>query len=352
MNESRRINGQDHETLERFLGNAVKDPSSVFLARAMLDQQPMTDPSTVWIRRILLATDFSPGAGMAMDYAAQLARVYRGDVLLLHVSQPYPTLSADAVSDTALLEPVRQEVLHALENLARHYAESGIRASARQTVGIASQEIVRVATEEDVDVIAMGTRGRTGLDDVLLGSTAERVVKGAPCPVITVPCGIDSAGQGLLVPFDFFEASLDALETAVLLARDFHVPILLLHVLEWAWLRQQFSLTDLADDVHVRSDIEARLDRYAERIRAEGVEAERLVRGGAGPVDHIVETAAERHAGLIVMGTHGKRGVQRALMGSVAEGVLRRAACPVLTVKTRRFPLGHRRVFDAVEKAA
>ena len=301
---------------------------------------------------MLLATDFSPGAEMAMDYAAPLAKVYGGEVLLLHVSQPYPTLSADAEAETSLLEPVRQQVLAALEKVAAYYAESGIRALARQTVGIASEEIIRVAQEEAVDVIAMGTRGRTGLDDVLLGSTMERVVKGAPCPVITVPRGVNSAGQALLVPFDFFQASLDALETAVLLARDFHVPIILLHVLEWAWLRQQFSLTDLADDVHVRSDIEARLNRYADRIRAEGMEAEILVRGGAGPVDHIVETAAERHAGLIVMGTHGRRGLQRALMGSVAEGVLRRTACPVLTVKTARFPVGHRRVLDAVEKAA
>ena len=147
-------------------------------------------------------------------------------------------------------------------------------------------------------------------------------------------------------------ASIDALETAVQLARDFHAQIDLLHVMDWAWLRQQFSMTELADDVHARTQITTRLGRYADRIREEGLDVDILIRGGASPVDHIVETASERHVHLIVMGTYGKRGWQRALMGSVAEGVVRRAACPVLTLRTRRFPLGYRTVLDSSGEAA
>lgn len=312
----------------------------------------MSQPSPVWIRRILLATDFSPRAAAAEDYAGRFARAYDAELLLLHVSEPYPTLSTDAVAESSLLEPVRQRVLGTLEESATRYGTAGIRASAAHRVGLPSEEILRVAADEDADLIMMGTRGRTQLTDVLLGSTAERVVKGALCPVITVPTGIDTGVTRLLVPFDFFPASLDALETAVQLARDFHAQIDLLHVMDWAWLRQQFSMTELADDVHVRTQITTRLGDYADRIRAEGIEVEILIRGGAGPVDHIVETASERHVHLIVMGTHGKRGWQRALLGSVAEGVVRRAACPVLTLRARRFPLGYRTVLDSSGEAA
>jgi nucleotide-binding universal stress UspA family protein len=289
----------------------------------------MNLPNPPWMRRILFATDFSAGSAVAEDYAGHFARSYGAELLLLHVSEPYPTLSADAVAESSLLEPVRQRVVSTLEESAARYERAGIRASARHRVGVPSEEILRLAADEEADVIAIGTRGRTELKDLLLGSTAERVIKGAPCPVITVPAGVNSGGERLLVPFDFFSPSIDALETAVRLAGDFHAQILLLHVLDWAWLRQQFNLTEFANDGDVRTQIETRLGPYADRIRAEGIDVEILIRGGASPVDHILETATEEHVHLIVMGTHGRRGFQRALMGSVAEGVVRRATSSV-----------------------
>ncbi|ALA59145.1 universal stress protein [Nitrospira moscoviensis] len=316
------------------------------------------EPDPLSLRRILLATDFSRGAGRAKDYALFLAQTYGATVLVQHVSQPYPTLSADAVADPYLLEPIREQVSRVLHELTEQMGQTGVQATGQHTVGIASEEIIRTARENGIDLIVMGTQGRTGLDHVLLGSTAERVVKGAPCPVVTVrppAAGREQdtvSVQRLLAPLDFSDSSFDALETALLLARRFAAPITLLHVLEWSWLRLNFTVAELAEDAQVRRDIEARAGRYADLLRAQGVTVETVIRGGGGPADFIVDTAEAQRSDLIVMGTHGRRGLQRALIGSVAESVLRRAPCPVWTVKQAKFSPGHRRVFGPIEQAA
>jgi nucleotide-binding universal stress UspA family protein len=266
-------------------------------------------------------------------------------------------LAADAVADPYLLEPVLEGVSRALEELAASLAKAGVRTSTSLAIGIPSEEIARAAREEDSDLIAMGTQGRTGLDHVLVGSTAERVIKTAPCPVLAVRTPSPRAQDGvslrrLLVPVDFFQPSLDALETALLLARQVAAAVTLVHVMDWAWIRLHYSPMDLAEDVRIRKDLEGRLDRYADLLRHEGIAVDTSILGGAGPAEHIAEAAQLHGADLVVMGTHGKRGLRRALMGSVAEGVLREAPCPVLTVNAPRFAPGYPRVIHPMDAAA
>ncbi len=315
----------------------------------------ISDPP--WLRRILLATDFSDGAGHARHYAVFLARAHGAELRIVHVTLPYPTLSADAVADSYVLEPVRKAVSRALEELAASIGQAGVRATGTQVIGIPSEELTRAAREWEADLIVMGTQGRTGLDYVLVGSTAERVVKTAPCPVLAVRTGSsvvedDVRMRRLLVPLDFFQPSIDALETALLLARRVSASMKLVHVLDWAWIRLHYSPTDLAEEPRIRKDLEDRLDRYAGILRHAGIAVDTSILGGAGPVEHIVEAAAQQGADLVIMGTHGRRGLQHALMGSVAEGVLRRAPCPVLAVPRGRFAPGYQRIFPLMDAAA
>lgn len=155
----------------------------------------------------------------------------------------------------------------------------------------------------------------------------------------------------LVVPVDFSRGSADALEAAIVVARTFTASITLVHVLEWAWLRLHYTIAELADEERIRRELHARLERYAEAVRSEGLTADIVTLGDGGPVDFIVETAAGRNADLIVMGTHGRRGIQRALIGSVAEGVLRRASCPVMTIKEYTTPAERRRTFSITEQS-
>lgn len=318
----------------------------------------MNDPLLLH-RRILLPTDFSSGAARARDYAVFLAQIYGAELRLLHVSQPYPTLTTDAVAEPYLLEPVRQQVSRVMDELSGRLREAGIQASGMQTIGIPSEEIIRTAREEGADIIVMGTQGRTGLDHVLVGSTAERVVKGAPCPVMTVRPSSNADSQQvpitvqrLLVPVDFSDSSVDVLEVALHVARRLGASVTLLHVVEWAWLRLQFTVAELAESDRVRTEMESRLGQYADLLRAQGLRVETVMRGGGGPGDFIVETAEQQRSDLIIMGTHGRRGIRRALIGSVAEAVLRAAPCPVLTVMKPRFAPAYVRVLTTVGHAA
>lgn len=312
-----------------------------------------------WLHRLLFATDFSPGASRAQEYALFLARTYGAELLVLHVWERYPTLAADAYADPFLLEPVRAEVAGFLDELTERLKQAGARAASAHAIGIASEEILKHAQEQAVELIVVGTQGRTGLEHVLLGSTAERVVKGAPCPVLTVrsvsPRTVSHAPtpfRRMVVPLDFSDCSLDALEFAIQVARGFESSMTLLHVLEWAWLRLHFTIAELAEGESPRREFESCLARYAEVIRAEGLAADTMIHGGGAPADFIVETAHRTKADLIVMGTHGRRGLSRTLMGSVAEGVLRRASCPVLTVKSPKFAAGHQRVLAQPTEAS
>lgn len=129
----------------------------------------------------------------------------------------------------------------------------------------------------------------------------------------------------ILVPIDFSVCSLTALEYAEDVARAFKAELVLVHV-------EELPLTP-AELIEVTEGTAAReLTRLADHLRADGVESRCQVRAGA-PADEILETAEDEHVGLIVVGTHGRRGVRHLVLGSVAEQLVRKARCPVLTVR-------------------
>lgn len=308
------------------------------------------------IQRILFATDFSVGTLPARAYAAYWTSTFGAELKVLHVFETYPVLAAypmapNPMADTPMIESMQSEVSRRLDQLANELGRCGVRATSMQVRGIPSEEVIKAADADRADLIVLGTRGRTGLEHILLGSTAERVVKGAPCPVMTVRSALVApshdrpiAIKHILVPIDFSDCSLDALEYAIPLAKRFEAPVTIVHVLEWASVGVDFSVVDLAEGTKVRKETETRLSDLAAVIRAQGLSVETVIRSGGAPADFVLECAGERGADLIIMGTHGRRGLSRLLVGSVAEGVLRQAACPVMTVKTPKFSPEHQRV--------
>ena len=140
------------------------------------------------ISHVLVPTDFSPYAEQALDYAIRLARTLKARLTVLHVIQP--VLLAGVDMGVALPAPYLQEVEAAVQSsmdeaLARVTA-AGLPGEHVVLYGVPFQEIVEVAKARQVDLIVMGTHGRTGLMHVLLGSVAEKVVRLAPCPVLVV----------------------------------------------------------------------------------------------------------------------------------------------------------------------
>src|SRR5574337_779528 len=131
------------------------------------------------IKRILFATDFSSCAHHAESYVAFLAKAYEATVTILHVLEIYEGAYVTTVQDPS-------ETHERLDDIVQRLAQSAGRVRSQQRAGIPDTIICETAQEVRADLIVLGTHGRTGLQHVLLGSTAERVLTMAPCPVLTI----------------------------------------------------------------------------------------------------------------------------------------------------------------------
>jgi universal stress protein A len=142
-------------------------------------------------RRILLCTDFSENSEPAGRIAVDYARAFAAHLMIFHVIDSsrigYPSIEGRVPIDIkAMLERIEESVSKALELFASQCRNDLPEVTTHHRVGIPVTEIVRFATEEPVELIVMGTHGWTGLRHLILGSTAENVVRRAACPVLTV----------------------------------------------------------------------------------------------------------------------------------------------------------------------
>lgn len=145
------------------------------------------------VKKILVPTDFSEGSGVAMQYAIGLARLCSARLVLLHVME----LAVYAV-DFAMTHPgvpadVRRRLDETIEDWVQRAKAEGIEAEGVLATGTPYFEIAKAVERHGIDLIVMGTHGRTGVARALIGSTAERIVRLAPCPVLTVKADVKSA---------------------------------------------------------------------------------------------------------------------------------------------------------------
>jgi nucleotide-binding universal stress UspA family protein len=287
---------------------------------------------------LLVPIDFSEHADAALDCALALAKASGGRVHLVHAYEiPLGTIPPYGVEvPQALLLGVRDAAARRLEKVTQRAQGAGIPVEAHLAHGPAASTIVETAQQLGVDLVVMGTRGLTGLKHVLLGSVAERVVRTAPCPVLTLKS--DCAGfarvERILVPSDFSEHARPALELALELAREHGASIHLLHAYELptsVTMAYGIAVPQTVWD-GVQEAAAAELAKLVEQVKAAGVQVtSQLVTAPAA--DAIADAATAQRANVIVMATRGLTGLKHVLLGSVAERTLRIAPCPVLTVQ-------------------
>jgi nucleotide-binding universal stress UspA family protein len=304
------------------------------------------------IKRILFATDFSRWTRRAEDYACALACSWKASLTVLSVAEFPPGLNPDYVVNQQYLADLLKHASAQLADLKGRAERRGIEVTTRVATGIPSEEVISAAQAEDSDLLVVGTRGKTGLAHILLGSTAERVIRGASCPVLAVrtePTDTQDERalsrpvtlERILVPVDFSDCSLDALEYAVVLAQQAKASLMLLHVLEPVSYGLDFDLGHFRSREDVRESWTKRLEELASSHRHPNMPIEYRLRGGF-PSDSILDSAQTLPCDLIVMGTHGRRGISHTISGSVAEAVLRKAHCPVIAVRSSKLEPGHR----------
>lgn len=311
---------------------------------------------------ILLATDGSQGSATAESYACGLAQLWGTSLTILTVLEFPSGLDAESPVHRLYLAELMKQATRELVDVKERAVKQGIAVETKITTGIPSEEVLAVAAEEDPELIVVGTRGKTGLAHVLLGSTAERIIRAAPCPVLAVRTEEQRMEESsshlsdpatikrILAPVDFSDCSLDALEYGALVAQRCKAALTILHVMEPVSYGLDFTLPHVAKREQDRTVITDKLSGLVSALTAAGLVCDSRISGGL-PVDSILGASMTHGADMIVMGTHGRRGLSHALFGSVAEAVLRKSSCPVLTVRNPTFRQGHRRVLPETSRS-
>jgi nucleotide-binding universal stress UspA family protein len=294
------------------------------------------------IKKILYPTDFSRCAGHALPHTLHLAETYGAEVHLLHalvLHEADPGNLSHRLPDMedlylALEEHADTQMKTAIED----HGRAGFTIKSAQVRAIsAAGAILDYATENEIDVVVMGTHGRRGLRRLLLGSVAEEVVRLAPCPVLTVPEREERASpdhiERIVVPVDFSEHAGLALEYAVRLGEAYGANLHLLHVVDEV-IYPDFYPPVIPSGGSITEELR---DQSLERMKAllssfEDTNATVHVRAGRAAPE-IADFAENKDADLVVIASHGLTGISHVLLGSVTEQLIRRAPCPVFTVK-------------------
>lgn len=290
------------------------------------------------MKRILCATDFSDCGFKALDYAIDLVEPMeaRLDVIYVLPSDKSgagrgPDLESQVV-ETHLRDDV-QSFLDTRYSTTTDLPE--IHCAVIRSKKVASA-IIDYAIEIGADMIVLGTRGKGEIKRFFLGSVAAEVVRTAPCPVLTVQKDAElSPIQRILVPVDFSEDTRETLREARALAALFDAHLELLHTVldpqppdfyedESSWLNDV--------DSHTSELAENKLKKEFRAVGGREVAVRFHVRNGH-PAKEIVRFVNEQSCDLIVMSTRGLQGFMRFLLGSMTEAVMRKAPCPILTVK-------------------
>jgi nucleotide-binding universal stress UspA family protein len=287
---------------------------------------------------VLVARDFSSVSDRALRYGLGLAARTGATLHVLHAEVLHDAEDGSAPGDG--VDALRTE-------LAETEAVSAAALDAVSVVEVTRRDVspapavLRYADEENVDLIALGTHGRRGPSRILLGSVAEEVVRRAEQPVLTVR-GESEGGRAtpiglldrILVPIDFSEHSREALRTAAEWAGLYDAQVDTLHVVEED-LHPAFYVGGVRSVYDVEPDlddkVQAKLNDFVSETLGDDVEAH--VQTGSAP-SAIAEFVEANGVDLVTLSTHGRTGLERFLLGSVTEKVVRHVRCPVLTVRT------------------
>ena len=298
------------------------------------------------IQRILCPIDFSDHSRRALDHAMAIARWYKSTVTVLHVFSPAPLAGFGPASAFApvVLTPVDFEQLLAdTTAFAETERAPGAAISAVLREGHTAGEILEQASVMAADLLVIGTHGRSGLERLLLGSVAEKVLRRARCPVLTVPThGPDAVPAGpvlyrrILCPVDFSDASSHALKYAISMAQEADGQLTVLHVaaheFEYDPDIEYDKGMSIGDFLKQREQALRRRLHEAVAGAPECCRVESLMTHGK-PWREVLRIAAERHSDLIVMGVQGRGAADLLLFGSTTQHVVREACCPVLTLR-------------------
>lgn len=316
------------------------------------------------VDHILVPIDLHDTAGPVVAWAALMARVLQSRLTLLHVNESLESLKRHPIAHTEPLlgatedleawrSTYTQSVHSAFTQLIAQHC-NGLAVTTALLEGRAALTLLDQLEKSPADLVVMGTHGRPWYQRVVIGSTAETVLRAAPCPVLIVRNTTDVAAlprlKTLLLPTDFSVGGMVSEEWALPLAEE--KDVILLHAVENPLLdvydpdKAEIDLRRIMEESrehpprsaqpfwdHAHRVAHAKLSTMRQQFLGVRAQVEVLVCEGPAAQD-ILDTAEKRAVDLIVMATHGRSGVRRLLLGSVTEKVIHSAPCPVLAVRS------------------
>ena len=284
---------------------------------------------------ILVPTDGSAGAEAAARHALNLASLFDSEVRFLSVVDKR-SYSGDLAGVDSLVADQREALvegatnnLRPLEDLA---TETAVPFESSIEHGVPHESILEYADEHDVDMVAMGTHGRTGLQRVLIGSVTERVVRTSDIPVLTtraVP-NEHSSYEDVLIPTDGSDAASAAIDHGLTIAERYDATVHALSVVDVSSLAGSYDVTPIIEAW--KDDCERAVTEVAEAAESRDIDVSTEVKQST-PYRAIKTYVENEGVDLVAMGTHGRTGLERYLVGSVTTRTVRTSDIPVLTVR-------------------
>lgn len=307
-------------------------------------------PSAISLRNVLYATDFSATSESAFPYATAICRRFGSTLHLAHVLSDTNVLlmtgGVDYVSADTIYEDARSEAREKTQQLTTRLGKISCRTYLQY--GQVWTNLSNIVREQNIDLIVLGTHGRTGLGKLLLGSVAEDILRHAPCPVLTVGprvCGrarlpefrtiggelapVELDLRHILCATNVTPVSPEVTSLAIALAKGFAAQLTLMHVIE--------KYTNSQDRPAL---IETGVKRLQAAVPSDVMlthAPEIVVEVGSVP-ECIVKVAREREADLIVLGAHPAN-LTTHVPWTTVHDVVAHAPCPVLTVRAERGDL-------------
>lgn len=278
------------------------------------------------MKRLLVPLDGSLASETALGLAVDLARWLPAEILVLRVLEPAGAMPAGAAGMVRAMRLADEDQADEyLERTARLLTQRGVRGSVRCRRGNPVSQILRTAREEQVDLVVISSHGRSGPGRWLLGSVTENVLRQSPIPVLIARGRTAEFKNGfgrVVVPVEGAPAGWDGFE----------------RVQRYLAPGARVCLVRATDPVVRHSALSSSKDRYENYVKALQTEMEQHDPDGrchkrvldCPPAEAILTVAEEEEADLIAMSTHGRRGFDRLVGGSVTERVARHAPCPVL----------------------
>jgi nucleotide-binding universal stress UspA family protein len=290
------------------------------------------------IKTVMVGVDGSDISRRAFDYATAMARRFAARLSVLEVIDwTLPPLASNLSTVSEMPADLQAAALEALNGLVEPARAVGVVTEICLETGGVVPQILRRAEAISADLLVVGTHGRSGFERLMLGSVAEKVLRKATCPVLTVPFGPGHPGdppfRKILCGTDFSEASVAAVRAARGLAAELGATCLVAHVVHWPFGPEIAEPPAVAFRHSLEGQARDRLDRLVEVTAVDGGPAEAILATGE-PARELLGIGDGYAIDLIVLGVSGHGAMNRAVIGSTTAAVLRQATCPVLTFRS------------------